>query len=100
MKVSDNMYFSEEHNVYLQQDGTRAGTRCHLDKSQDNSTKNGLGTAFYVLLHQTSRCVTVFHFFEDHFSKEELKNNFEFYESFTVHESSLSPCVHPSKPHC
>jgi maltose phosphorylase len=35
-----------------------------------------------------------FYFFEDHFSKEELKNNFEFYESFTVHESSLSPCVH------
>jgi maltose phosphorylase len=23
-----------------------------------------------------------------------LKRNFEFYESFTVHESSLSPCVH------
>jgi len=35
-----------------------------------------------------------FYFFEDHFSKEQLKNNFEFYESFTVHESSLSPCVH------
>jgi len=35
-----------------------------------------------------------FYFFEDHFSTEELKNNFEFYESFTVHESSLSPCVH------
>jgi maltose phosphorylase len=36
----------------------------------------------------------VFLLFEDHFSREELKNNFEFYESFTVHESSLSPCVH------
>jgi maltose phosphorylase len=35
-----------------------------------------------------------FYFFEEHFSKEELKRNFEFYESFTVHESSLSPCVH------
>jgi maltose phosphorylase len=35
-----------------------------------------------------------FYFFENHFSKEELKRNFEFYESFTVHESSLSPCVH------
>ena len=23
-----------------------------------------------------------------------LKRNFEFYEAFTVHESSLSPCVH------
>jgi maltose phosphorylase len=35
-----------------------------------------------------------FYFFEDHFSTEELKRNFEFYEAFTVHESSLSPCVH------
>ena len=35
-----------------------------------------------------------FYFFEDDFSKEELLRNFEFYESFTVHESSLSPCVH------
>jgi maltose phosphorylase len=26
--------------------------------------------------------------------REKKKNNFEFYESFTVHESSLSPCVH------
>jgi maltose phosphorylase len=35
-----------------------------------------------------------FYFFEDHFTTEELRKNFEFYESFTVHESSLSPCVH------
>ena len=35
-----------------------------------------------------------FYFFENQFSKEELQRNFEFYESFTVHESSLSPCVH------
>ncbi len=35
-----------------------------------------------------------FYFFEDHFTKEELKRHFDFYEPFTVHESSLSPCVH------
>lgn len=34
------------------------------------------------------------YFFEDHFSKEILKENFDFYEPMTVHESSLSPCVH------
>lgn len=32
--------------------------------------------------------------FEQDFSKEELRRNFEFYEPRTVHESSLSPCVH------
>ena len=35
-----------------------------------------------------------FYFFEDQFSKEQLKKHFDFYEPFTVHESSLSPCVH------
>ena len=34
------------------------------------------------------------YFFEDQFSFEELKENFEFYEPKTVHESSLSPCIH------
>ena len=34
------------------------------------------------------------YFFEDHFSNEEIERNYAFYEPFTVHESSLSPCVH------
>jgi maltose phosphorylase len=34
------------------------------------------------------------YFFEDHFDKETIKENFDFYEPMTVHESSLSPCVH------
>jgi len=35
-----------------------------------------------------------FYFFEDDFSKEQLEKNFDFYEPFTVHESSLSPSIH------
>ncbi|MFZ9970848.1 MAG: family 65 glycosyl hydrolase domain-containing protein, partial [Bacteroidia bacterium] len=35
-----------------------------------------------------------FYFFEDDFSAEEHERNYRFYESYTVHESSLSPCVH------
>ena len=34
------------------------------------------------------------YFFEDQFSKEEITRHFYFYEPLTVHESSLSPCVH------
>ena len=34
------------------------------------------------------------YFLEDRFSKETIEKNFEFYEPITVHESSLSPCVH------
>ncbi len=32
--------------------------------------------------------------FEDEYDQETIKRNFEFYEPRTVHESSLSPCVH------
>ncbi len=32
--------------------------------------------------------------FEDDFSMDEIKDNFNFYEPKTVHESSLSPCIH------
>ncbi|MFM8741490.1 MAG: glycoside hydrolase family 65 protein [Cytophagales bacterium] len=32
--------------------------------------------------------------FDDRFDDETIKRNFDFYEPMTVHESSLSPCVH------
>ncbi len=32
--------------------------------------------------------------FEDQFDTETIKRNFNFYEPFTVHESSLSACIH------
>jgi maltose phosphorylase len=32
--------------------------------------------------------------FEDHFDKDTIRRNFDFYEPRTLHESSLSPCVH------
>jgi maltose phosphorylase len=32
--------------------------------------------------------------FEDRYDKDTINRNFDFYESRTVHESSLSPCVH------
>lgn len=34
------------------------------------------------------------YFFEDDFDTDTLRRNFDFYEPMTVHESSLSPCVH------
>jgi maltose phosphorylase len=35
-----------------------------------------------------------FYFFESEFTRQELEANFDFYEPKTVHESSLSPCIH------
>ncbi|WP_273214815.1 glycoside hydrolase family 65 protein [Runella zeae] len=34
------------------------------------------------------------YFFEDEFDIDTIRRNFDFYEPMTVHESSLSPCVH------
>ncbi len=34
------------------------------------------------------------YFFEEEFDNETIARNFDFYEPLTVHESSLSPCVH------
>ena len=34
------------------------------------------------------------YFFENEFDADTLRRNFDFYEPMTVHESSLSPCVH------
>jgi maltose phosphorylase len=99
-KVADNMYFpfSEEHQVYLQQDGfldKELVRVADLDKSQRPINQkwswDRILRSPYIKQADVLQC---FYFFEDHFSKAELKNNFEFYESFTVHESSLSPCVH------
>lgn len=34
------------------------------------------------------------YFLEDDFTVKQIRENFDFYEPMTVHESSLSPCVH------
>ena len=99
-KVSDNMYFpkSEELGVYLQQDGFLDKDLVlvkDLDKSQRPINQkwswDRILRSPYIKQADVLQC---FYFFEEHFSTEELKRNFEFYEAFTVHESSLSPCVH------
>ncbi len=99
-KVADNMYFpfSEQYNVYLQQDGfldKELVRVADLDKSQRPINQkwswDRILRSPYI---KQADVLQGFYFFEDHFTKEELRRNFEFYESFTVHESSLSPCVH------
>ncbi|HBD27058.1 glycoside hydrolase family 65 protein [Flavobacterium sp.] len=98
--VADNMYFpySEEHGVYLQQDGfldKELITVADLDKSQRPINQkwswDRILRSPYIKQADT---LQGFYFFEDHFTKEQLEKHFDFYEPFTVHESSLSPCVH------
>ena len=99
-EVADNMYFpySEEYGVYLQQDGfldKELVTVAELDKAQRPINQkwswDRILRSPYIKQADT---LQGFYFFEDHFTKEELEKHFNFYEPFTVHESSLSPCVH------
>ncbi|WP_417352565.1 glycoside hydrolase family 65 protein [Flavobacterium alkalisoli] len=99
-KVADNMYFpySEEHGVYLQQDGflDKEMVRVSdLDRSQRPINQkwswDRILRSPYI---KQADVLQGFYFFEDHFTREDMERHFDFYEPFTVHESSLSPCVH------
>ncbi len=99
-RVANKMYlpYSEENGVYLQQDGfldKELVPVSQLDRSQRPINKtwswDRILRSPYI---KQADILQGFYFFEDHFSMEELKKHFDFYEPFTVHESSLSPCVH------
>ena len=98
--VADNLYFphSEEYNIYLQQDGfldKELITVEDLEKSQRPINQkwswDRILRSPYI---KQADVLQGFYFFEDHFTEDELERHFDFYEPFTVHESSLSPCVH------
>src|SRR5690606_24067487 len=99
-KVSENMYFpySEKYGVFLQQDGFLDKewiTVKHLDPAQRPINQkwswDRILRSPYI---KQADVLQGFYFFEDHFTEKELQKHFDFYEPFTVHESSLSPCVH------
>lgn len=99
-KVASHMYFpySKEHGVYLQQDGFLDKDLvpvADLDKKErpinQHWSWDRILRSPYIKQADTLQGV---YFFEDHFTEQELEKHFDFYEPFTVHESSLSPCVH------
>ncbi|MFC4634062.1 glycoside hydrolase family 65 protein [Dokdonia ponticola] len=98
--VASKVYYpySEKHEVFLQQDG-------FLDKelisvadlpmserpiNQKWSWDRILRSPYI----KQADTLQGFYFFEEHFTNTQLEKHFDFYEPFTVHESSLSPCVH------
>jgi len=90
--------YEENHQVFLQQDGYMDKEQLmadHLDPAerpinQHWSWDRILRSCF---IKQADVLQGVF-VFEDEFDLETIKRNFDFYEPRTVHESSLSPCVH------
>ncbi|HND74171.1 MAG TPA: glycosyl hydrolase family 65 protein, partial [Saprospiraceae bacterium] len=99
-EVVDNIYlpYDEDLKIFLQQDG-------YLDKEQimvkdldrDSLPLNQKWSWDRILRSCFIKQADVLqglYFFEDQFDTDMIRRNFEFYEPRTVHESSLSPCVH------
>ena len=94
------MYFpySKEHQIFLQQDGFLDKELITVENLEKTNRPINQKWSWDRILRspyiKQADVLQGFYFFEDHFSTEELEQHFDFYEPFTVHESSLSPCVH------
>jgi maltose phosphorylase len=98
--ITDKMYYPEDpkRGIFLQQDGfldkelLTVGDLRPEDKplNQKWSWDRILRSCF-IKQADVLQCM---YLFEEDFTNEQIKRNFDFYEPMTVHESSLSPCVH------
>lgn len=98
--IAANIYFPEdaEKGIFLQQDDYLDKEQIlvkdlepkHLPLNQNWSWDRILRSCF---IKQADTLQGIY-FFEDDYDTETIRRNFEFYEPRTVHESSLSPCVH------
>jgi len=99
-EVSDNMYFpfSEEHDIFLQQDGfldKEIIPVAKLDKvNRPINQKWSWDRILRSCYIKQADVLQGFYLFEENFNHKTLEKHFDFYEPLTVHESSLSPCVH------
>lgn len=99
-EIAENMYFPEdkERGIFVQQDG-------YLDKelvttdtinpderpiNQHWSWDRILRSCFI----KQADVLQGIYLFEDDYDMATIKRNFDFYEPYTVHESSLSPSIH------
>lgn len=98
--IIDNMYYpyDEERGVFLQQDGfldkeliaVKDLPAGNLPINQNWSWDRILRSCFI----KQADVLQGLYFLGDRYDLDTKKRNFDFYEPMTVHESSLSPCVH------
>ncbi len=98
--IRSNMYepYDEETGVFLQQDGfldkelmaVSELEEKHLPLNQNWSWDRILRSCFI----KQADVLQGLHFLNHEYDDETKRRNFDFYEPMTVHESSLSPCVH------
>lgn len=98
--IASQMHFPEDSDrqVFLQQDGFLDKELLAVDDLRPEDRPLNQKWSWDRILRscfiKQADVLQGLYFFEDRFDLETLKRNFDFYEPMTVHESSLSPCVH------
>lgn len=98
--IATQMYYPEDstRGVFLQQDGFLDKELLNVSDLRPEDRPLNQKWSWDRILRscfiKQADVLQGLYFFEDRFNLEILKRNFDFYEPMTVHESSLSPCVH------
>jgi maltose phosphorylase len=98
--IIDNTYFPllEGTNIFLQQDGFMDKEQLEVSDLSLNERPINQHWSWDRILRsifiKQADVLQGLYLFEDHFEDQVIEDNFNFYEPKTVHESSLSPCIH------
>lgn len=98
--IIENMYYPDDKKkgVFLQQDGFLDKDLMTTDQLQPEDRPINRHWSWDRILRSCfvkhADVLQGMYFFEDKFDTDTIRRNFDFYEPMTVHESSLSPCVH------
>ena len=99
-KITDNIYlpYDEKLDVFVQHDGFLDKELINVsdlpEEDQPLNQKWSWDRILRSCFIKQADVLQGLYFFEEMFDEETHRRNFEFYEPMTVHESSLSPCVH------
>ncbi len=98
--IREKMYFPEDkqRGVFLQQDGFLDKELLTVSQLRPEDRPLNQKWSWDRILRscfiKQADVLQGIYFFEERFDLPTIKRNFDFYEPMTVHESSLSPCVH------
>ncbi len=100
LEIAGNMYLpkDEELGVFLQQEGYLEKELLTVEDLKPEQRPLNQKWSWDRILRscfiKQADVLQGIYFFEDQFDEETIRRNFDFYEPRTVHESSLSACVH------
>lgn len=98
--IITNLYFPEDklRGIFLQQDGFLDKDLTPVDELPSSERPIHQKWSWDRILRscyiKQADVLQGLYLFEKDFDNDTIKRNFDFYEPLTVHESSLSPCVH------